>query len=158
MSEQELLTTRDLSSLKPYHGYQSSIIPLSRGYYFYLASWDSTPTQFSRFSNVWLVTPENKRFLFSDPPASSEIVCICHLGGRSYQVANYLQNQGFKLRNSVCGGSHHKNAVSDERQDSNQQLENRFRSGRMAYSVLINKSKGFSQSLSRINRGGHMIR
>ena len=78
MSEQELLTTRDLSSLKPYHGYQSSIIPLSRGYYFYLASWDSTPTQFSRFSNVWLVTPENKRFLFSDPPASSEIVCIYH--------------------------------------------------------------------------------
>jgi hypothetical protein len=67
-----------LSSLKPYHGYQSSIIPLSSDYYFYLASWDSTPTPFSHFSNVWLVTPENKRILFSDPPASSEIVCIYH--------------------------------------------------------------------------------
>lgn len=68
----------DLSSLKPYHGYQSSIIPLSSNYYFYLASWDSTPTPFSRFSNVWLVTPEDKRLLFSDPPPSSEIVCIYH--------------------------------------------------------------------------------
>jgi len=78
MSEQGLLISIDLSSLKPYHGYQSSIIPLSSGYYFYLASWDSTPTQFSHFSNVWLVTAENKRILFSDPPASSEIVCIYH--------------------------------------------------------------------------------
>ena len=78
MSEQELITTMDLSLLKPYHGYQSSIIPISSGYYFYLASWDNTPTQFPRFSNVWLVTPENKRILFSDPLASSEIVCIYH--------------------------------------------------------------------------------
>jgi hypothetical protein len=68
----------DLSSLKPYHGYQSSITPFSSDYYFYLASWDNTPTPFPRFSNVWLVTPEDKRILFSDPPASSEIVCIYH--------------------------------------------------------------------------------
>jgi hypothetical protein len=68
----------DLSSLKPYHGYQSSIIPLSSGYYFYLASWDKTPTLFPCFSNIWLVTPEDVRILFSDPSASSGIVCIYH--------------------------------------------------------------------------------
>ena len=68
----------ELSSLKPYHGYQTSFIPLSTGYYFYLASWDKTPTQLPRFSNVWLITPEDKRILFSDPPESSEIVCIYH--------------------------------------------------------------------------------
>jgi len=100
MSEQELITAMDLSSLaqlKPYHGYQSSIISLSRGYYFYLASWDSTPTQFPRFSNVWLVTPENKRILFSDPPASSEIVCIYHefheIYGASIQIDWITENE-----------------------------------------------------------------
>ena len=68
----------DLSTLKPFHGYQSSIIPFSNSYYFYLVSWDGTPTDFSSFSNVWVVTPEDKRILFADPPASSEIVCIYH--------------------------------------------------------------------------------
>jgi hypothetical protein len=68
----------DLSLLKPYHGYQSSIIPFSSGYYLYIASWDSTPTSFSSFSNIWVVTPEDKRILFADPPASGAIVCIYH--------------------------------------------------------------------------------
>ena len=68
----------DVSTLKAYHGYQSSIIPFSGGYYLYLASWDSTPTAFSSFSNLWVITPEDKRMLFSDPPDSSEIVCVYH--------------------------------------------------------------------------------
>ena len=68
----------DLSLLKAYHGCQSSIVPFSSGYYLYLASWDSTPTSFSSFSNIWVVTPEDKRILFADPPASNEIVCIYH--------------------------------------------------------------------------------
>ena len=68
----------DPSSLKAYHGYQSSLIPFSSGYYLYLASWDSTPTDFSSFANLWVITPEDKRILFADPPASSAIVCIYH--------------------------------------------------------------------------------
>lgn len=68
----------DLSALKAYHGYQSSFIPFSSAYYLYLASWDSTPTAFSSFSNLWVITPEDKRMLFADPPASSEIVCLYH--------------------------------------------------------------------------------
>jgi hypothetical protein len=50
-----------------------------------------------------------------------------------------------------------RNVVSDEQQDSIQQLENRIRSGGMAYLILINKSKGFSQSLSRIPAGDGII-
>jgi hypothetical protein len=76
--ELHLRITIDLSRLKAYHGYQSSIIPLTSGYYFYLANWDRTPTAFSHFSNIWLVTPEDKRILFSDPPSTSGNVCIYH--------------------------------------------------------------------------------
>lgn len=68
----------DISSLKPFHGYQSSITPLTSGYYVYLASWDQTPTKIPLFSNVWLITPEDTRILFADPPACSEIVCLYH--------------------------------------------------------------------------------
>ena len=60
----------DLSLQKAYHGHQSSFIPFSSGYYLYLASWDSTPTSFSSFSNIWVVTPEDKIILFADSPAS----------------------------------------------------------------------------------------
>jgi hypothetical protein len=49
------------------------------------------------------------------------------------------------------------NVVSDEQQDSIQQLENRFRSGGIACLILINKSKGFSQSLSGILVGCDII-
>lgn len=78
MSKQDLGTTIDISRLRPFHGYQTSIIPLASNYYFYLASWDRNPTPFAHFSNVWLITPNDKRILFSDPPTSSAIVSIYH--------------------------------------------------------------------------------
>ena len=78
MGKQDLKKTIDVSQLRPFHGYQTSFIPLSSKYYFYLASWDANPTQFPHFSNVWLITPDDKRILFSDPPASSEIVSVYH--------------------------------------------------------------------------------
>lgn len=68
----------DISKLKKFHGYQSSITPFSSQYYFYLAIWDNTPTPLPQFSNIWLITPENHRILFSDPPESSDIVCLYH--------------------------------------------------------------------------------
>lgn len=92
----------DLSLLKPYHGYQSSIIPLSSGYYFYLASWDKTPTEFSRFSNIWLVTPEDKRILFSDPPATSGIVCIYHEFHEIYGASIFLNWTSENKLNVQC--------------------------------------------------------
>jgi hypothetical protein len=51
-----------------------------------------------------------------------------------------------------------RNAVSGEQQDLIQRLENRFRSGGMAYLILINKSRGFSQSLSSVSASGDIIR
>lgn len=68
----------NLSDLKAFHGSQSSLIAFTSGYYLYFVSWDSTPTKFPSYSNIWMITPENKRILFADPPASSEIACIYH--------------------------------------------------------------------------------
>lgn len=39
-----------------------------------------------------------------DPDA--EIVCICHHGGRSMQVANYLERNGFTKVINLTGGVH----------------------------------------------------
>jgi hypothetical protein len=51
----------------------------------------------------------------------------------------------------------HRNALSDEKQEPIQQLENRFRSDGMAYSILINKSMEFSQSLLGVRVGGDIV-
>jgi len=51
----------------------------------------------------------------------------------------------------------HRNAVSDEQQDSIQQIENRFRSDGIEYPISIPKSMGFSQSLFRVRSGGDTI-
>jgi len=76
MSEEESLHKLNPEILKPFHGYQSSFLPLDSGHYLYLASWDSTPTPLQEFSNVWLITPEDKRILFADPSQASPIVTI----------------------------------------------------------------------------------
>lgn len=101
----------DISDFRQFHGYQTSIIPLSNGYFFYLASWDTNPTRFTRFSNVWLVTPDDRRMLFSDPPEASEIVSIYHefqeiygasisvewIGSGRFQVRCDSQEGGYEL-------------------------------------------------------------
>jgi hypothetical protein len=99
----------DISDLKAYHGYQSSLIPFSSGHYLYLASWDSTPTQYSSFSNIWVITPEDKRILFVDPPASSEIVCIYHdfheiLGGSI--SFDWVSNSSLQVHCVSIDGAH----------------------------------------------------
>jgi rhodanese-related sulfurtransferase len=37
---------------------------------------------------------------------NTEIVCICHHGGRSMQVANYLERNGFAKITNLTGGVH----------------------------------------------------
>ena len=34
------------------------------------------------------------------------VACLCHLGGRSMQVAMYLQHQGFATVANIAGGIH----------------------------------------------------
>ncbi len=92
----------DLLDLKAFHGYQSSFIPFSSSYYIYLASWDSTPTRISSFSNLWLITPDNKRILFSDPPASSEIVCLYHVFDEIWDASISLESDVGKQLNIRC--------------------------------------------------------
>lgn len=109
MDKQKRITEAELSSLKPFHGYQSSFVPLSSGYYVYIAIWDSTPTSFPHMSNVWLITPEDKRILFADPPASSEVVCIYHefqeIHGASIDLEPISEEQ-FQLRCRSQDGDH----------------------------------------------------
>jgi len=50
-----------------------------------------------------------------------------------------------------------KNAVSGENQESDQELENRFKSGQIGYLIFINKSRGFSQSLLGTPAGDDII-
>jgi hypothetical protein len=103
----------DLSSLKPYHGYQSSFIPFTSGYYLYLASWDRTPTSFFAFSNVWVITPEDRRILFADPPDSSEIVCLYHdfheIYGASISL-DWASENHLRVQCASLNGDHELNA------------------------------------------------
>ena len=50
-----------------------------------------------------------------------------------------------------------KNEVSDEMQDSVQRLQISFKSGQIGYLIFINKSGGFSQSLSEVLIGDDII-
>jgi len=54
-------------------------------------------------------------------------------------------------------GIDQKYAVPDEMHDSDQGLQNRFKSDQMGCPVFINKSKGFSQSLSMVLADGDII-
>ena len=68
----------DPTILKPFHGIQTSLIPLSSAHYLYLCRWDKTPVDFSSFSNIWLVTPEDHHTLFVDPAGVKRIPLIYH--------------------------------------------------------------------------------
>ena len=92
----------DPSVLKPFHGHQSSFLPLTSGHYLYLASWDSTPTPYQEFSNVWLITPKDKRILFVDPQEASRVVTIYHDFHEIHGASIQMQwTAGDKLR-VVC--------------------------------------------------------
>ncbi len=43
---------------------------------------------------------------FAELDQDAEIVCICHHGGRSMQVAAFLEQNGFSQLNNLSGGVH----------------------------------------------------
>jgi hypothetical protein len=103
----------DVSLLKPYHGYQSSFIPFTSAYYLYLASWDSTPTSYPSFSNLWVITPEDKRILFADPSGSSEIVCLYHDFHEIYEASislDWASENYLRVQCASLDGDHELNA------------------------------------------------
>jgi hypothetical protein len=68
----------DISQLRPYSGLHSSLISFSSGHLFRISHWTATPTEFGAFSNLWMVTPQDRRVLFSDPAESERVLRIYH--------------------------------------------------------------------------------
>lgn len=74
----------DISRLRPFGGLHSSLLAFSTGYVFRISYWFSTPTEFGAFSNVWMVTPQDRHLLFADPAKSGRVVRIYHRFVESY--------------------------------------------------------------------------
>lgn len=115
----------DVSLLKAFRGFQSSLIPLSSGYYLYLARWTSTPTAFSSISNLWLITPEDRRMLFADPPDSSEVARIYHdfheIHGASISL-DWVSENELRVQCVSSTGGHELNLELDLRETLSSRL------------------------------------
>ncbi len=68
----------DITCLRPFSGLHSSLITFSSGHAFRISLWSATPTEFGPFSNLWMVTPDDRRVLFADPLESGPVVCNYH--------------------------------------------------------------------------------
>jgi len=53
-----------------------------------------------------LMTMHTVPMRFQELDEDAEIICICHHGGRSMQVANFLERQGFTQVFNLSGGVH----------------------------------------------------
>lgn len=56
------------ASLHPFRGIQSPGICFASGHCLVLNKYSSTPTSIKAFDEVWMVTPDGERRLYSDPP------------------------------------------------------------------------------------------
>ena len=57
-------------------------------------------------SGVVLMTMHDVPARFNELDADRPIVCVCHHGARSMQVANFLERQGFSQVINLSGGVH----------------------------------------------------
>lgn len=55
-------------SLHPFHGIQSPGIFFSSGHCLVLNKYSSAPTSIEAFDEIWIVTPDGERLLYTDPP------------------------------------------------------------------------------------------
>ena len=53
-----------------------------------------------------LMTMHSVPLKFNELDRDAEIVCICHHGGRSMQVAHFLERNGFHQITNLTGGVH----------------------------------------------------
>jgi len=53
-------------------------IYFSNGYCLMPLNFSSTPTNWGAYSEMWLITPEDKRILYVDPEEAGNIVCTFH--------------------------------------------------------------------------------
>lgn len=66
------------SLLRPFRGFVIPGMYFSSGYCLCLFNFSSTPTDLGAYSDIWLITPEEKRILYTDPEAAGAIVCTFH--------------------------------------------------------------------------------
>lgn len=66
------------SLLRPFRGFLTPGLYFSSGYCLWLLNFSSTPTDLGAYSEIWLITPEDKRILYVDPEAAGPIVGIFH--------------------------------------------------------------------------------
>lgn len=57
-------------SLQPFHGIQSPGLCFSSGHCLVLNKYASAPTPIEAFGEIWIVTPDGERLLYTDPPAA----------------------------------------------------------------------------------------
>jgi rhodanese-related sulfurtransferase len=62
--------------------------------------------QICHLDNATLIPMNTIPGRMAELDADAEIVCICHHGGRSMQVANFLERNGFTKVINLTGGVH----------------------------------------------------
>ncbi|HSY29650.1 MAG TPA: rhodanese-like domain-containing protein [Burkholderiaceae bacterium] len=62
--------------------------------------------QICHLDNAMLIPMNAVPGRMAELDADAEIVCICHHGGRSMQVANFLERNGFTKVTNLTGGVH----------------------------------------------------
>jgi hypothetical protein len=66
------------SLLRPFRGFLTPGLYFSSNYCLWLLNFSSTPTDLGAYSEIWLITPEDKRILYVDPEAAGPIVGTFH--------------------------------------------------------------------------------
>lgn len=69
---------RDDDSLHPFHGIQSPGICFTSGHSLLPHKYLSTPTSIGSFDEVWIVTPDKERLLYTDPPEAGSYTVTYH--------------------------------------------------------------------------------
>jgi len=62
--------------------------------------------QICHLDNATLIPMNTVPERMAELDTDAEIICICHHGGRSMQVANYLERNGFTKVANLTGGVH----------------------------------------------------
>lgn len=64
--------------LQPFHGCFTPGICFESGHCLWMFNWFSSPTEFDGYSDIWLITPDEKRILYADPPEAGQAVETWH--------------------------------------------------------------------------------
>ena len=75
--ESSLAVDRD-APLTPLHGFLCPGVCFPTGHCLWLLKFSSTPTAIGAYGQVWLVTPEGERLLYTDPAEAQQYVQLYH--------------------------------------------------------------------------------